>query len=59
MTEIEQRKTSEPRVHKDSLSPLEELRGSVLFCIDSFKPLGLEDRNALKTRKRKKRKKGG
>ncbi|MDR5761674.1 hypothetical protein [Caballeronia sp. LZ035] len=59
MTEIEQRKTSEPLVNNNSLSLLEELRGSVLFYIDPFKPVGLEDWNALKTRKRKKRKKGG
>jgi hypothetical protein len=57
MTEIERRKASEPLVNKDSLSPLEELRGSVLFYIDPLKPVGVKDWNALKTKTRKKRKK--
>ncbi|WP_374728904.1 type II toxin-antitoxin system Phd/YefM family antitoxin [Caballeronia concitans] len=36
------------RYDNSSLTPLEELRGSVLFYDDPFEPVGLEDWEALK-----------
>jgi hypothetical protein len=37
-----------PTSDDTTLSPLEELRGSVLFYIDPLEPVGLEDWEALK-----------
>ncbi|BBU30177.1 hypothetical protein BTHE68_39110 [Burkholderia sp. THE68] len=36
------------RYEGSSLTPLEELRGSVLFCEDAFEPLGAEDWEAYR-----------
>ncbi|WP_404990237.1 type II toxin-antitoxin system Phd/YefM family antitoxin [Caballeronia sp. LZ065] len=36
------------RYEGSSLTPLEELRGSVLFCKDAFEPLGPDDWEAYK-----------
>lgn len=50
MTDHEPRVCCEQTVANEPISPLEALRGSVLFYIDPFKPVGLEDWDALKER---------
>lgn len=36
------------RYESSSLTPLEELRGSVLFCEDAFEPIGEDDWEAYR-----------
>lgn len=48
MTDLIRPMPERKQMNDQSASPLEELRGSVLFCKDPFQPVGEDDREELK-----------